>query len=102
MPTFLRVMTSSVVYSSRSLATPVEQCILTSERTYGNEWSLLSCLGVMVWCCVVMWNKNLWKEVFSELHAPRDEKAPVAPYPLCTHTLDSPVQATGAPLDNLE
>ena len=77
MPTFLRVMTSSVVYSSTSLATPWNSVSLLAKGPTGHEWSLLSCLGVTVWCGMVTRNDNLWKEVLGELHASRNEKAPM-------------------------
>ena len=77
MPTFLRVMTSSAVYSSKSPAM-LWKSVPAGERTYGHERSLLSCFGVMVWFSMVMRDDYFWKKIFRELHASRNEKVPIA------------------------
>ena len=74
MPTFLRVMTSSVVYSSRSLAMPQNSMSLLAKGPTGMNGASSPVLGVMVCCRMVAWDNNLWEEVWRELHAPRDEQ----------------------------
>ena len=74
MPAFLRVITSSAVYSSKSPATPQKSMSLPLKRPMVTKRSLISCYRVTVWCTVVMQDDYLWKKILRELHASRNEK----------------------------
>ena len=57
----------------------MEQCVCTHKGTNGDKWSILSCLGIVVWSHMIARNNDLWKEVRKKMHSARDEKAPMAP-----------------------
>ena len=83
-PAFLRVITSSVVYSSKS---PVMPRRSMSFMLKGPTVMKGACFGVIVWCSVVMQNNYLWKKISRELHASRNEKTSVVVIIMYLHSV---------------
>ena len=77
MPTFLRVMTASAMYSSKSLAMPQKSVSLLVKGPTVTKRSLLSCFGVTVWCSMVMRDNYLWKKILGELQTSMNKRAPI-------------------------
>ena len=77
MPTFLRVMTSSAVYSSRSLATPWKSISLLVKGPTVTKGASFPVLGSWYGAAIVMQDDYLWKKIFGELHASRNKKVPI-------------------------
>ena len=74
MPAFLRVMTSSAVYSSKSPATPWKSMSLLAKGPTvmkGASFPVLGSWHGSAWLCGMTITRN---KIFRELHASRNEK----------------------------
>ena len=102
MPTCLRVMTSSVVYSSRSLAMPQKSVSFLEKGPTVMKEASFPVLGSW-YGAVWLWQDDyLWKKIFGELYMPLEiRRHPLWVVIAYSCSVQSCMQVAGTPIDHL-